>query len=194
MLHKPVAVIAVQVNVTIDDTDPSFVFSNVSTSGWIPSTSASGCTFCLAPSDPNVAYKGTWHHGLHIVPQSDTDDNPVEAAAPPDTDGDGGPGGTDDDGDADVTRNSGGGKGKGSGKRARSSRFADRRAGRRRDITTVETFYAEATTQAPAAMETGSPFFTDKFDADDPQFVDTAVFVQFNFTGPFPFSLTTHTF
>ncbi|KAL0952876.1 hypothetical protein HGRIS_007095 [Hohenbuehelia grisea] len=147
-----------QVNITMDDTDPSILY--MPSSSW--HSSSVPCSFCLSP-DPNLAYQKTYHDGTHIVPTVDGDDNlptssatvasssqaprssaPPAAPKQPDTD-------DDDDNDDDK----GGGKGKG-GSRLRL-RF------RKRDDV--------------------NPFFTDKLDADDVGFVDAPVSVQFQFTG-----------
>ncbi|KII90227.1 hypothetical protein PLICRDRAFT_40423 [Plicaturopsis crispa FD-325 SS-3] len=99
-----------QVNVTVDDTDPSIQYQ--------PSTSwhASGasCSTCLQP-DSGIMYNHTWHDGTHIIPTSDDDDfttsssmTRTSTAATPsssgkkDSDGDNG----DSDGDSDKGKRS----------------------------------------------------------------------------------------
>ncbi|KAI0030448.1 hypothetical protein K488DRAFT_87751 [Vararia minispora EC-137] len=198
VLHQPAHVLAGPTNVTVDDSSVTILFSPPSS--WFASTNSSGCAFCLAPADPSVAYKGTWHHGLHILPTSDADDRnnsvaAVSAAASaaastaastatnPSASADAGNGGG-GGGDKGGTQS----KGKGSRRRStgkdRTRRRSSRLPGRRRDgVPVYSTYYASTSTDAPAVTSTASPFFTQKFDSDDAQFVDSPVFVQFNFSG-----------
>jgi hypothetical protein len=61
-----------QVNITVDDMDPSIVYQPAA--AWFHNTNTSGCAVCLTPSSPTMAYKSTWHHGLHVVPTLGADD------------------------------------------------------------------------------------------------------------------------
>ncbi|KAI0060131.1 hypothetical protein BV25DRAFT_985255 [Artomyces pyxidatus] len=60
-----------QVNITVDDVDPSIVY--LPAAAWVPSSNTS-CDFCLEPPSASIAFEGTWHHGLHIIPTTDSDD------------------------------------------------------------------------------------------------------------------------
>lgn len=71
-----------QVNVTIDDVDPSIIYSPASS--WHASTVP--CSDCLQPPTSS-AFNQTWHDGMHIIPTADEDDEPKSPGAP-DTDGD----------------------------------------------------------------------------------------------------------
>ncbi|KAI0270583.1 hypothetical protein BC834DRAFT_521251 [Gloeopeniophorella convolvens] len=68
----PSVVLAGQVNITVDDNDPSIIYQPAA--WWFFSGNSSGCAFCLTPPSPTIAYKSTWHHGLHVIPTTDTDD------------------------------------------------------------------------------------------------------------------------
>jgi hypothetical protein len=59
-------------NITVDDMDSSIVYQPAA--AWFHNTNASGCAVCLTPSSPMIAYKSTWHHGLHVIPMLGTDD------------------------------------------------------------------------------------------------------------------------
>lgn len=80
---RPLLALAGQLNVTIDDHDSSIVYSPQS--AWFSSGNASGCSFCLAPQRASVAFSSTWHHGLHIVPTTDGDDQPHTDPTPTST-------------------------------------------------------------------------------------------------------------
>lgn len=72
-----------EVNNTVDDTDPSIVYQP--DTAWFFNGNSSRCTSCLTPLSPTVAYKSTWHHGLHVIPTQDADDLVVggeDAGAP----------------------------------------------------------------------------------------------------------------
>ncbi|KAI0299050.1 hypothetical protein B0F90DRAFT_1858856 [Multifurca ochricompacta] len=68
----PQFVQARQVNVTVDDTDPLIVYQPATS--WFFNGNTSGCAVCLTPPSPAIAYKRTWHHGLHVIPTVDMDD------------------------------------------------------------------------------------------------------------------------
>ena len=65
LLCQPCFAATGEVNVTVDDTDPSIIYEP--TTAWFFSGNASGCAVCLTPPSP-VAYNNTWHQGLHIPP------------------------------------------------------------------------------------------------------------------------------
>ncbi|KAI0311677.1 hypothetical protein OF83DRAFT_1177343 [Amylostereum chailletii] len=162
---SPLLASAGQVNITVDDIDASIQY--LSAAAWFSSRNASGCAFCLAPVNAAIAFKSTWHHGLHIIPTNDADDTPNTHVDDDDDD--------DDDHDHDHDdHDSGKGRGKGNGRR-------QRRLTRREDRGEPRGIYLED--PDAAAPVTASPFTVPKFDADDPQFVDAPVTAQFNFTG-----------
>lgn len=169
--------LAGQINITVDDSDSSITYQPPAM--WWASTNSTPCSYCLTPLNPSSALQGTWHHGLHIIPVTDSDDTPPPPPPPPppptpNSDDD------DDDGDDGDDRDSDSGKGKGKGEKSRreeSARVVSILA-RVGDIDTRgEVEYLEDPSSA------SSPFEVQKFDADDPQFVDLPVFVQLNFTG-----------
>ncbi|KAI9461945.1 hypothetical protein BJY52DRAFT_1185291 [Lactarius psammicola] len=61
-----------EVNITVDDTDPSIVYQP--DTAWFFNGNSSRCTFCLTPPSPTIASNSTWHHGLHVIPTQDMDD------------------------------------------------------------------------------------------------------------------------
>ncbi|KAF8494377.1 hypothetical protein F5888DRAFT_654714 [Russula emetica] len=63
LLGQPYFAEAGNVNITVDDTDPSIIYEP--TTAWFFSGNASGCVVCLTPPSV-VAYNDTWHQGLHI--------------------------------------------------------------------------------------------------------------------------------
>ncbi|GLB44279.1 hypothetical protein LshimejAT787_1602090 [Lyophyllum shimeji] len=58
-----------EVNVTVDDTDPSIVYQPPES--W--QASSTTCSMCL-DSEVRDAYLGTYHNGTHVVPSVDADD------------------------------------------------------------------------------------------------------------------------
>lgn len=154
-------------NITIDDTSPSIVYSP--SSAW--HTSSVPCSNCLAP-DAQIAFDGTWHDGTHIIPTVDADDLPqsmtstIKTSAPTSAPGvtsvKNTEGNDDDDDDEDDEKKQ---KGKGNAKTRRSFRPVLRRQG------------------TTSNDSNDNPFFTPKLDSDDPGFVDQPVTAQFNFTG-----------
>ncbi len=62
LLGQPYFAEARQVNITVDDTDPLITYEP--TTAWFFNGNASGCTVCLTPPSPSVAYNNTWHYGL----------------------------------------------------------------------------------------------------------------------------------
>ncbi|RPD60915.1 hypothetical protein L227DRAFT_86978 [Lentinus tigrinus ALCF2SS1-6] len=90
------------VNITVDDTSSSLVYSPASS--WHASTVP--CSTCLAPNT-SIAFKGTWHDGTHIIPTVDSDDVPEGSAVrskghgkgKDNDDDDSGSGSDDEDGD-----------------------------------------------------------------------------------------------
>jgi hypothetical protein len=65
LLGQPYFAEAGEVNVTVDDADPSVVYEPPT--AWFFSGNASGCAVCLTPP-PSVAHNNTWHQGLYIPP------------------------------------------------------------------------------------------------------------------------------
>jgi hypothetical protein len=65
LLGQPYFAEAGEVNITVDDTDPSIIYDPAT--AWFFSGNASGCAVCLTPP-PSVAYNNTWHQGLYITP------------------------------------------------------------------------------------------------------------------------------
>lgn len=49
------------VNFTVDDSDPSILYSVVGPSKWTARSSTETCTVCLARPDPSNMFNGTWH-------------------------------------------------------------------------------------------------------------------------------------
>ncbi|KAJ7500783.1 hypothetical protein B0H11DRAFT_2189203 [Mycena galericulata] len=136
----------VQVNGTIDDSDPSIVY--------LPSTSWNSSQVVCSPCDyPPVllALQQTFHRGAHIL-DPDADDSPKSSASPssataaPSSQPSGGAAGEDTDNDSESKEH-------GNDSDDPNKRSLHRRARLAR------------------------------LDADDPGFVDTPVFAQFNFTG-----------
>ncbi len=66
LLGRPYFAEAGQVNVTVDDTDPSIIYEPLA--AWFFSGNTSECAGCLTPPSLSIAYNKTWHHGLHIPP------------------------------------------------------------------------------------------------------------------------------
>jgi hypothetical protein len=64
-LGQPYFAEAGEVNITVDDTDPSIVYEP--TTAWFFSGNASSCAVCLTPPS-SVAYNNTWRQGLYIPP------------------------------------------------------------------------------------------------------------------------------
>ncbi|OCH87832.1 hypothetical protein OBBRIDRAFT_837056 [Obba rivulosa] len=155
---------AVQVNATVDDTSPSIAYSP--TASWhASSASATSCPTCLTPN-PSMAFEGTWHNGAHIIPTIDGDDDvtasstssaPAPSATDPKGNQDDTNGQDDGDGDSDADKKDG---------KEKEKRWFTRRRGRQRRDTPSE-----------------NPFVTSGDDEDDPNFVDTPVTVEFNFSG-----------
>ncbi|KZV70567.1 hypothetical protein PENSPDRAFT_685413 [Peniophora sp. CONT] len=73
VLDRKLGARAEQTNYTIDDTNMTIIYSP--STWWFASNNASGCDYCLAPLDHNAASNGTWHHGLHVLPNTDGDDS-----------------------------------------------------------------------------------------------------------------------
>ena len=71
-----------EVNITVDDTDSSIVYQP--DTAWFFNGNSSRCTFCLTPPSPTIASNSTWHHGLHVIPTRDADDNLVNGSEDPD--------------------------------------------------------------------------------------------------------------
>ncbi|PIL26135.1 hypothetical protein GSI_11890 [Ganoderma sinense ZZ0214-1] len=165
--------LADSVNVTIDDTSSSIVYSPASS--W--HASSVPCSTCLAPIS-SIALQGTWHDGTHIIPTVDADDLPNNAVSPSPTpstatggDADKGKKGDDNDKkDGDDDDDDDGGK----GKRDRSGRHRWRRRPRRSHLLPRQDSSSDASS---------NPFFTPNFDSDDAGFVDTPVSAQLSFTG-----------
>jgi hypothetical protein len=61
-----------QVKTTVDDTDPWIIYEP--TAAWFFNGNTSGCTVCLTPPSPSVAYNNTWHYGLHTPQIQRTND------------------------------------------------------------------------------------------------------------------------
>ncbi|RPD76899.1 hypothetical protein L226DRAFT_354197 [Lentinus tigrinus ALCF2SS1-7] len=105
----PLAVtLADPVNITVDDTSSSLVYSPASS--WHASTVP--CSTCLAPNT-SIAFKGTWHDGTHIIPTVDSDDVPDSSAVRSkghgkgkDNDDDDSGSGSDEDGDESSSSSS----------------------------------------------------------------------------------------
>lgn len=212
-------------NYTMDDMNMTIIYSP--STWWFASNNASGCDYCLAPKDHDAAFDGTWHHGLHVLPNTDDDDSSTSSSlslhistsgspsvptptssssipSPTPSSGDDdegkndGKGNDDDDDDLDADgdtdsnvdsdshnesdsnndhdsdSDSDSNKDRDSGDKGHSRKGRNRRARRS---------FLASTTGVAAALETASPYTTQKFDSDDPQFVDAPVFVQFNFSG-----------
>lgn len=172
------------VNVTVDDTSSSIVYSPASS--W--HASSVPCSTCLAPSS-SIAFQGTWHDGTHIIPTVDADDLPnnVVSISPSPTpsktvggDGEKGggkkKGGDDDDDSDDDDDNDSRQSDKGKGKRDRSGRHWWRR--RPRPPRSLPR-------QDSSSNPSSNPFFTPDLDSDDAGFVDTPVSAQLSFTGMF---------
>ncbi|KAA1466903.1 hypothetical protein DENSPDRAFT_876904 [Dentipellis sp. KUC8613] len=141
-----------QVNITVDDTDPSILYQPAAQ--WYSNENSSSCSFCLTPSDPYIAFRGSWHHGLHVIPTTDADDD-IRSS----------------DKDSDSTKGE-----KNSGKKGRRRE--------RRDKGDSDKDSSHGSDHDDDDDDTNkNPFVAQKFDSDDPQFVDTPVFAQFNFTG-----------
>ncbi|KAI0050755.1 hypothetical protein FA95DRAFT_1581004 [Auriscalpium vulgare] len=153
-----------QVNITVDDTDPSVLYQPATS--WFASGNSSGCSFCLTPSSASIAFKNTWHHGLHVVPTADTDDDV-------DSDGDGSKKGSGkrDGRSMDLRRRDADDVGKGKGKGQDDD-----------DDDGDSPTDTEAYNSTDSGAET-SPFFVSNLDSDDPGFVDTPVTLQLNFNG-----------
>ncbi|VDC04832.1 unnamed protein product [Peniophora sp. CBMAI 1063] len=210
---------AAQTNYTMDDMNMTIIYSP--SNWWFSSNNVSGCDYCLAPQDHAVAFNGTWHHGLHVLPNVDDDDgspssslsvptstsgssSPSRTPSSTDVDDDrsSGKGDSDDNQDADdgddkdaddsdpdsddrdSDSDSDGGRDADDGddddKRGSGDKDDSGKGGRRRFVPRA---FVASTTGVAAAVETGNPFTTSRFDSDDPQFVDHPVFVQFNFSG-----------
>ncbi|THH15878.1 hypothetical protein EW146_g4672 [Bondarzewia mesenterica] len=155
LLNRSNLVRAGQVNITVDDSDSSILYQP--TSQWVASVNTSSCKFCLVPSNASIAFRSTWHHGLHIIPTSDADDA-VTATANGDGKGNG------------TGQSSGSGSGKG----------GQRRRHRRAEAYNDSGGGGGATS---SQLDESNPFVTTNFDSDDAAFVDNPVFFQFNFTG-----------
>lgn len=181
--HGIPAAEAALVNVTLDDTDPSFFYSP--SSSW--HASGASCSTCLEP-DSSIASNHTWHDGTHVIPVADDDDfnsttsttathsstasatSSTPSASPSNgvdvTDPDAGP----NDPDANDPDNSES-KDKDSDSDSKDkdsdskSKDTDSDSHRRRDV------------------QPSNPFETTSGDSDDPGFVDTPVAMQLNFTG-----------
>lgn len=53
--------LCILVNVTVDDSDPSVLYSPVG--AWTARSATENCTECTAQPDPSEMYNGTWHDG-----------------------------------------------------------------------------------------------------------------------------------
>lgn len=161
---------AAEVNVTVDDADPSILY--VPSGSW--HSNLVPCSFCLEP-DSSLAYQKTFHDGTHIIPTVDGDDLPSLSSS-------------------QAPRSTSTGNAVTSSANSRIPTSTTSRAPSQAPRPTTQT-----TTQdndhddddddddhgndGRRQEEEFNPFATSKFDADDPEFVDQPVFVQYNFTG-----------
>ncbi|TFY50798.1 hypothetical protein EVG20_g11323, partial [Dentipellis fragilis] len=144
-----------QVNITVDDTDPSILYQPAAQ--WYSNQNSSSCSFCLTPSDPYIAFRGSWHLGLHVIPTTDADDD-IRSS--------------DKDSDSTKGEKNSGKKGRRRERRGKGDSDKDSPNGSDHDDDDDDD---DDTNK--------NPFVAQKFDSDDPQFVDTPVFAQFTFTG-----------
>lgn len=75
-------------NSSLDDSSPFVSYSPEDS--WTPSTVPCTLSSCLAiyPQSNQSAYQQTWHTGIHIIPNTDEDDEPGKTNSTIDTDGD----------------------------------------------------------------------------------------------------------
>lgn len=155
------------VNITIDDTSTSIVYTP--SSSW--HASSVPCSTCLAPPS-SIAFKGTWHHGTHIIPTVDADDLPTDTSAlEPGNLRPGEDGSHSDEEDESGSESDGESEdGHGGSKTRQRSVSVTARVSHRRN-------------QSPNNDPISNPFFTPHLDSDDEGFEDQPVSAQFNFTG-----------
>ncbi|KAL4257043.1 hypothetical protein AB1N83_012145 [Pleurotus pulmonarius] len=165
---------ASEVNVTVDDADPSILY--VPSGSW--HSNSVPCTFCLEP-DSALAYQKTFHDGTHIIPTVDGDDMPSSSSS-------------------QVPRPSSTGRAVTSSATSRPPASSTRPTSQSPLPTTQTTTQVnddgddddadddhgnDGPSHTRRQEAEFNPFATSKFDADDPEFVDQPVFVQYNFTG-----------
>lgn len=170
---------AAEVNVTVDDADPSILY--VPSGSW--HSNLVPCSFCLEP-DSSLAYQKTFHDGTHIIPTVDGDDLPSLSSSR-------------------APRSTSTGNAVTSSANSRIPTSTTSRTSSQAPRPTTQTTTQDndhddddddddhgndGPSHTRRQEEEFNPFATSKFDADDPEFVDQPVFVQYNFTGT-PFLL-----